>query len=183
MKNDAPTLKSYLRPSYRTLILPAFLIVCGFACMGAVAKPIFGLVMFAGIGILSAIPFFTELSRFRSSIESYDSQHGNGKLEEEFNASNSALDGNLRMSENYLFGYHTATFIRYEEIRKIYVYVHRTNGAEDQRALRIETSGGKTRTLCNLPRKGAYRKVNHPDLTEVLKIVLLKNPSVQIGYK
>lgn len=90
-----------------------------------------------------------------------------------------AFNDYLRVGGRYLIGKKTGTMVSYDEIARIYQYVHQTNFVEDSRMLKVKTTNGKTYSLCRLPLKGkADDEVNH-----VISYILSVNGNVQVGYK
>jgi len=181
---DHKEIKSYTRSSYGLLFVGVFFLGLGLLGFAVdVASPIGMLLLMFALGAACSAPYFIGQRRLNKAIEEYEAQYGADALVKDFNASRPVINDHLRLGEEWLFGKRTATIVRYEQIKKIYMYVHRTNGVEDRRALKIETAAGKTLELCNLPTKGVFKKQNHPDVETILKVILIKNPSVHVGYK
>ena len=86
----------------------------------------------------------------------------------------------VRLGENYIIGRNTGRFFRYENIRKIWQYIHKTNFVVDKIQIRIEKKDGITEILCHL--KTGKRNAND-DASELLTAILQKNPKIQIGYQ
>ncbi|MBR6570181.1 MAG: hypothetical protein IKK75_06965 [Clostridia bacterium] len=181
---DNKELKSYISSFPVSLVLG--LLFAGFGIMGLfvdVAKPVGLMLAMFGIAAICLIVFFVGKSNLNKLIEQYESQYGADVLMKDFSSAHSLLADKIRLGDGWLYGSKTGTVIRYEQIRKIYIYIHKTNGVEDRRALKIVTSDGKTRELCLLPTTGFVNKQNHPDVETVIKVLLIKNPNVHIGYK
>ena len=90
-----------------------------------------------------------------------------------------AFNDCLRVGGRYLIGKKTGTIVSYDEISRIYQYVHQTYFVEDSRMLKVKTTNGKTYSLCQLPLNGqANDEVNH-----VISYILSVNGNVQVGYK
>ena len=65
-------------------------------------------------------------------------------------------------------------------IKRIYLYEHRTNFITDMRELRIDVAGGgKGERLCVIP----VKKPSEEELLYVVSVVKTKSPSVIIGYR
>ena len=185
MSAENNQIRQYVKPSSVGGLLPLAL-GCGVGITGLfvdIAHPMLLLLFASGIGLLVSLPYFLSNSRISSVLQEHQRQGTLDVLESDFAASQSAFDGALRVGDAFLFGKKTGTIVSYDQIRKIYVYIHKTNGAEDRRALRIETADGKTHDLCNLPVQNLFHKGDHPDLMKVISLVVFKNPSVKVGYK
>ena len=87
------------------------------------------------------------------------------------------IEDSLRLGERYVAGKHGVAMFRYEDITRIYEYVHRTNFAVDTHELRIVDNNGKTLPLCKLP-----LKVEQQDILNVFLLMKAKNNKIQLGY-
>lgn len=174
------TFKKYTT-SYRwgwkllTVLSAGFLaayIICFFLDTGV--KPI-GVVVFPGGLLLSLIPAWKDRKFFRSL-------EGGNQLEQvaaDFTAAVSMRKNRIRFGRRWIFCKGKCRLVRYEDIRQIYQYVHRTNFMEDDRALKYVDSNGKTRVLCKLELQGK----SDEELHKMADLILSKNPGVKIGYK
>ena len=84
----------------------------------------------------------------------------------------------MKLGRRYLISLTTGVIVRYEEIRNVHQYVHKTYFIEDSRALRAVTTQNKTVTLTGLARKGK----NDGDLQKAVAFLLMRNPSITVGY-
>ena len=181
---DNKELKSYIAGSSGMLLIGLFF--AGFGMMGFFVdmdNALGLMLMMFGFAAIFLIIFFVSKSNLSKLIEQYEAQYGADVLSKDFSAAHSLLNDKIRLGDDWLYGRKTGTLVRYEQIKKIYIYIHRTNGAEDRRALKIETADGKARELCLIPTTGFVNKQNHPDVETVIKVLLIKNPNVHIGYK
>lgn len=97
----------------------------------------------------------------------------------DFEKANVVLDGNLRLGMVYIFGKRSSRLLKYEDIQQAYIYIHKTNGIEDERDLRVVDSQQKTFDLCKLKKRGK----NMDELNSVVNYLLLRNPNIKLGYK
>lgn len=102
-----------------------------------------------------------------------------GWIVNDFEKSQEVLNGKLRLGMVYIFGKHSNTILRYEDLRQAYIYVHKTNGVEDERKLRVVDIHEKTIDLCKLKARGK----NMEELESVIKYFLYRNPNIKIGYQ
>ena len=90
------------------------------------------------------------------------------------------FDDSLFLDDNCLIGRRGVVPRTYAEIKRIYLYEHRTNFITDMRELRIDVAGGgKGERLCVIP----VKKPSEEELLYVVSVVKTKNPSVIIGYR
>ena len=100
-------------------------------------------------------------------------------IEAEFKCAKSMIKDRVRLGENYIFTKHSGKLLKYSEISKVYQYIHKTNFAEDERALKYINTNGKHRKLCKLDLRGK----SDAELQVVVSIIMSKNPNVTIGYR
>ena len=147
-----------------------------------IAEPLIFALIMLGIALICVLVYVLSRSRLNKIIQAYAQRYGGKTLARDFGKSQTVLNGFLRVGEEWLFGKRTNTIVRYDQISKIYLYIHRTNGIEDSRMLTV-VADGKTRNLCKVPAKGVFKKQNHPDVEKVIRYVVYKNPHVHVGYK
>ncbi|MBQ7522894.1 MAG: hypothetical protein IJU14_08485 [Clostridia bacterium] len=83
------------------------------------------------------------------------------------------------LGNNYIIGRHTGTVVPYEQISRVYQYVHSTNGFDDSKILKATLFQGRTVDLCKLP----LRDKNNIVVEEIIGYILHKNHEVYIGFR
>lgn len=152
-------------------LLIAF-IIC--AIIGTGVKPI-GAVVFS-LGLLASIIFWIlNRKRVEKAQENLSlCQH----MDADFRVAIPLKNGHIKFGEEWIFVKGLGRFIRYDEIRQVYQYIHKTNGVEDKRALKYIDAHGKKRMLCKLKLHGE----SGDELLQMVSIICQKNPSVRVGY-
>ena len=120
----------------------------------------------------------SRLIRSRKLRKMIETQNLADRLDAEFRAAVPMCGDKLRMGDTHIFLQHKSKIPAYAEIRKIYQYVHKTNGVEDQRELRCENYSGKIVSLCRLRTRGQ----SDNDVIQVVAVIKARNPDVSIGY-
>ena len=87
--------------------------------------------------------------------------------------------GHTRFGKNWIFVKGTGRALSYNDITQVYQYIHRTNFAEDGRALKYVDRNGKHRILCKLNLHGE----SDYELSQMVSIICAKNPMVKVGYR
>ena len=100
------------------------------------------------------------------------------EIEADYQSAISVMKNTLRFGENWIFVRNREQLLQYQEITKIYQYIHKTNFAEDERALKYINAAGKECVLCKLQLNGK----SDEDVKQILTILLAKNPYIEIGY-
>lgn len=96
----------------------------------------------------------------------------------DFEMAETAFNDALRMGQTYMLGKGTGGIFTYNDIVQIYQYIHKTNGLEDSRMIKVKTSDGKTHDLCKLPLRGK----GDDELSQVFAYVKGKNEKIYLGY-
>lgn len=86
----------------------------------------------------------------------------------------------LRLGEDYLFPFGRGTILQYSDIVKVYQEIHRTNGVKDRRSIKAELTDEKNITLCNI---ALFKEPGDQRLTDIVGLLLQKNPGIHIGYR
>lgn len=169
-------LEKYLSPSEFPIIIGAVLFV--FGSVGAIVAGVGGATVVLGI-IALLIMSKTVITKMDVGdlLKSLRKQGILSTVIMDFKHASPCMDNAIKLGSTYLFGENTGTLVKYEEISKIYQWIHKTNFVEDKRELRIVLQSGNTRCLCNLPLKG---EADH-EVAKICVAVKMKNPSVQIG--
>ncbi len=99
------------------------------------------------------------------------------KLLSDFN--NGDKNDRIILGEYYIIGRHTGTIVSYEQISRVYQYVHSTNGFNDSKILKATLFEGRTVDLCKLPLRDKKNVV----VEEIIAYILHKNHRVYVGYR
>lgn len=171
------TLEKYLRPSSALtvigVILLAFGIVIGAA--GAVLVLLLELV----VGALLLWVGLSPVKTLKKQLEELETQGRLPGVIREFESGKQFLKDKLRLGPTYILGKKSGVVLTYDQVKKIYQHVHRTNFVEDRREIRVETTEGKIISLCPLPLKGK----GDEELVRIISVIKTMNPGVHIGYK
>ena len=92
-----------------------------------------------------------DLKRWKTFMRALQTSTDAEQMLSDFEHGERLLNDSLRMGEQYVAVKRSVIMYRYEEITRVYEYVHKTNGAMDEHELRIVDKEGITRILCNLP--------------------------------
>ncbi len=147
--------------------------------IGAVAFMVVLSVIVAVIGLFMTISSIKDAKKLNQWL---DEMEATGKLPyilQEFSTAPAFFKNALRLGSTYIFSKNRGEILRYENIERVYQHVSKTNGAEDARSLCMRTKDGKVYTLCYLPIKGK----GDQELMLALQVMLMRNPSIQIGYR
>lgn len=175
---DKEALEKYLYPKVSGLVVGSVFLVLGiFGAMIESSIPIF-LICALVAAIFSAEPgmCFLKMKQFLKTCESNNTL---SEVLQDFNSGKSMLNRHIRLGNKYIIGRGGSVATKYDEIVRVYEYVHKTNFAVDQHALMVETKSDSRRILCRLPLKN----VSNNDLLKVYAIIKSKNKSVEIGYR
>lgn len=170
-------LKAFLRPKLGNLRLGgAFLlatIVTGFV----VSDP-FGIVAI-GLGLSALVSWrdAVDLIRWLRFLADLETHADADTLLKDFDQGVPIIE-TLRLGEKYVAGRHGAIMYSYEDIVRMYEYIHRTNSAVDAQEIRIVDRKGKTHTLCHLP-----LHTSHQDVASVYLVMKGKNDKIEFSRK
>ena len=167
----------YIYPSFLPLVIGGLIILLGM--VGAIRS---GLGVFFGSLLLGGVliyPGTVMIIDIRQQIKRLEENDQLNDVVQEFSSSISVLNDSLRIGPRLLFGKRNGPIVGVDEIRQIYQSVHKTNFVEDRRTLNIQNNQGDNRILCKLPLKG---RANY-ELEGIIKLIVEKNPSVQVGLK
>ena len=132
--------------------------------------------------ILIGLYLYFVLKRYREYRSFLDDLSGQGKLTpvcEEFSSAHVWLNDGIRTGANHIFCKKQPVLYLYSDILNLYEYEHKTNFVTDQRCLCAVIKGGKRVILCNL--KKTLKQ--NPEAIELLKTLMMKNPSITLGYQ
>lgn len=173
-------LKKYIssyRAGYRilTVIMAALCIL--FVVCAVIGNDVqyIGLVYFAAGLVLSLIPLWRDRQFFKKLERDRQLQ----AAAEDFDRAISMRKDRIRFGKNWIFMKGSIRLLRYEEIVRIYQYVHKTNFIENQRQIKYVGTDGKTRTMCNLRLRGK----SDEEVKRLIGLIYSKNPNIQIGYR
>lgn len=134
-----------------------------------------GLLVFAGILLLSLIPLFRSRSFYAQLEEA-------GLMETavaDFAKALPARKDRIRFGEKWIYRKGSAWLLGYEEITQVYQYVHKTNFIENQRILKYVDTKGKHKNLCSLRLRGK----SDEEAKQMILMIYRKNPNIKIGYR
>ena len=183
MEATEKDLKRYLSPkwtAYLGTILIGLLLLLMLLGPGLRGEdlPVGGLVLLAIIGLLFSVkPLFT-LSQIGRIIQREKDVNRLDRMLNDYQNSLPLCGDKVKTGQEYIFGKNVGSIVRYDEITKVYQYIHKTNFAEDKRQLKADIRGGGTKVVCNLKLKGK----DDEELKKLLAVILSKNPEVKVGY-
>ena len=172
--------KKYMN-SYSHGWIIATIVVSSFAILFAVVAvvnrfPVTASLIFLVIGIpITLIPIFISYRFFERLANEEDVD----LIENDFANAYPMRNDTIRFGERWIFCKNSARLIRYEEIKQVYQYIHKTNFLEDMRAVKIADINGKHRIICKLELRGA----SDEELKQIMMIIYQKNPRVKLGYR
>lgn len=178
------SLKKYLKPKWSTIwigvVLLAIAVFVGIFGTGdaGVIDIVFTVLFIAlavaifGVAIAAFVNFSKEMKRLEEE-GLYE------QMEYEFAAAVQYFSDKLRLGDGCVFPRYGGKVLRYEDIAKVYQYIHKTNGVENDRELRAATSAGKVVTLSKI----ALRGKDDDEVNKAVAALLEKNPSIHPGYK
>ena len=177
-------LKKYLRPKKSNIVigiivlaLAIFAASYGFAEDGVVGIICFGILLIVGIVfICMSISSMKEHSKEMKRLEEEGSYES---MENDFLSAESYFDGSLRLSGKYIYPKHGCRVRTYDDIVKVYQFIQKKNGIENNRELRAVTSEGKVITLASLSLRGK----SDDEVETAVGALLSKNPSIHVGYE
>lgn len=181
------SIKKYVRPSIMCIALSAFFLLMGIGTfIGAMATDYAERITFCIIAVIFVIASLVNLEIFwfkvifaaNKKIEDIEQQ---GKLEflaDDFLNGNKAFKDSLRFGRHFLIGKNKGTIVSYGEIVKIYPCIHKTNGIETQRDLKVVTDQGKILELCNIPLRGK----GDNEMMQVISYIKSINNNIAVGY-
>ena len=137
------------------------------------------LFVFGILAVVCSLLPILKIQRAKKAIQREFSENRGDTLLEDFSKATGYCHDAIRVGEAYLFGRKTAQIMRYEDLKQVYQYIHKTNFVEDARKLRAVTQEGKTVDLCNL--KTGNKDTQ--DRANVIACILNANPNVKIGYR
>ena len=134
-----------------------------------------GLVVFIVLLLCSLIPLLVS-SRFFKKLETDASVE---QIEADFQKAVPMRKDTIRFGEKWIYLKRKSKLLSYGDITRVYQYIHRTNGFEDERALKYVNTAGKHRRLCKLE----LRNKSEQELVQIITLILSKNPDVKVGYQ
>ena len=130
------------------------------------------------LGVLVAYSCVKAQMDFKGQISRMEDDGSINRALTEFATAGILCGGNLRFGDTYIFGKKSGMVLPFGQITKIYQYIHKTNGVENYRAIKVVTADTKVHELCKIQLRGkADTEVQH-----IVGVILSKNPSVHVGY-
>ncbi|MBO7252894.1 MAG: hypothetical protein J6V25_09760 [Oscillospiraceae bacterium] len=170
----------FLKPKGNIWMLIIFGIMFFFGIMMATVGEIIlvGLIFMALAAYLIYI-ILRAIFQYPRYIQSLENQNMLPMILQDFCTAQQVYDGNLRFGRYYLYANGLGQVLPYQQITRVYQYIHRTNYIEDRRELRYVDPSGKVGTLCTLKKRGK----SDADVHLIVNLLLRKNPSMQVGYQ
>ena len=178
------TLKKYLKPKASTVWISIILFaVAVFAAIYGIGdKDYVGIICFVILLAVSIAVLCVAISSVKSYSQEMKRLEEEGlydQMEADFLAARVFFKDKLRLSDDYIYPKFGGKARRYEDITKVYQYIQKKNGIENNRELRAETTDGKIVTLADI----ALRGKDDDEVNEVVAALLEKNSSIHVGYK
>ena len=174
-------LMKFLNPGYTSGFVAIFPILIGLSALVTEYQLIFRIiiaVIMLGLGVMLIWQFFKSQRYLNEQITQLETSGKLDRVITEFYSGTVMCEGNLRMGETYVFGRKSGVCPTYGQITQIYQYIHKTNGFENYRALKIVTDDKKVHELCKIRLKGKA----DAEVQQIVGMILSKNPSVHVGY-
>ncbi len=134
--------------------------------------------LFFGAGAIMIWLFFSTEKSINQHLNDLESTGVMPQVLLDFKQGEQHFNGKLRIGQYYLIGKGSGQVLPYQEIVQIYQYVHKTNGAEDSRAIRVKNKKGIEITLCSIPIKNK----GIVELQDVIMKIAIRAPGIKIGY-
>lgn len=131
------------------------------------------------IFVLMTVFYYRLIGQLKNKINDIDANGELLILLNDFEKGGKAFNDKLRLGQKYLIGKKTRTIVSYNEIARIYQYIHSTNCVEDTRSLQIVLHNNKKLDLCKLPLWGKADE----EVANVFNYVKSMNPNIAIGYR
>ena len=178
MSEEQLAFKQYLAPPMWTFYMAAVIAVLVSALALSLGKIQGASLILVAVAFLFAYLAIKDNLKALRRVQEYEQT---GKLAEalpDFNAGAAMLDGELHIGQQNLYGKRMGVILPYQDIARMYQYVHKTNFVEDRRALIALTRAGERVTVCKLKTRGK----DDSELALVLSLAKAKNPDIQFGY-
>lgn len=156
------------------LIFGLFFILSG-GTVTAVATAFIVAVIFLLVGVILQL----DSAKTDKKIKSIEEQGNLPILLNDFKTGRQELKDFVRLGRTYIIGKRTGTIVSYGEVARVYQYIHKTNFVEDARTLKVDTTDGKSHTLCNLPLRGKA----DDEVVRIISYMLSVNSNIQVGYE
>ena len=181
---ESEELRKYIRPSKSYLIIAVVVTVAVLAyVVVSLVSPTtkFNLAPLIVGGIISAIFYYVGISLGKDYRRLF-SEHSKQEMDDictEFSSAKPWFSDRIRAGETMIFMKKDPKLTPYGEIVNVHEFVHKTNGVEDRRALRVKMKDGTVSDLCQILPRGK-------SADEVMRFYMFlheKNPSTTFGYK
>ena len=132
--------------------------------------------IFYAIGIaVCLVPLFSSMIFFKKLTNNAEFE----KIEEDFGKAVPKRKDSIRLGEKWVFIKSRGKILPYSEIKQVYQYIHKTNFAEDKRALKYVDLKGRHHILCGLE----LNDKSNPEMMDIMRVLISHNPTIKIGYK
>jgi hypothetical protein len=172
---EQKVLQRYLNPGKSNLIVGGVILASGILPLLFMPPVFLCTLAFSLMYSWSAI---RQIDHTRHRLKHLSEQGALDGVLADFQNSQSRLNDSLRLGAQYLYGHRTGTMVRYQEITRAYQHIHKTNGYENSRQVKIMTADGETLSLCALQGQGA----DDVALTQLFHELAERNPKIRLNY-
>ena len=130
------------------------------------------------VGVLFVLVGQSKTKNFRLALKRLTDRNRIGTLLYEFENAGRAFGDSVILGDTFIIGKGMGVIVQYSDIRRVYQYVHSTNGIEDTRLLRAELVSGREADLFMLPHSGK----GDEELNNVINYMCSINPRIKVGY-
>ena len=148
------------------------------ALIYADGAPILLSLFIAAVGVIMLVLALRSLLDYPQYIQALEQ---NGQMQwilQDYSQAQCMLNNDLRFGRYYLYAKGQGNVIAYNDIVRVYQYIHRTNFVEDRRELKYVNKNGAELTLCKLKLRGK----SDADLRMIIGMLYQRNPALQVGY-
>ena len=116
----------------------------------------------------------------KKTIQNFEDDNKLQDILYDFNHGLRLASGNICLGKQYIIGRHAEEITTYDELERVYEYVHSTNFVKDKRQLRaVMAANDDVRVLAELPLKG----IANEELLRIFHVIHQHNPEVQFGTR
>lgn len=172
-------IKLYLKPKGNVLLLVLGIFMVFMGCFVFTAEIEFIICLLPLLlGLFLVAVGVHALMDYPQYIQSLKNSGQIPQIYQDFSTAQSVYQDKLRFGRYGLFARNHGKIIFYNDITRVYQYIHRTNFVEDRRELKFINRKGHELTLCPLKTRGR----SDEDMHLIVAMLLQKNPSIQVGY-
>ena len=161
-----------------SMIVLSVIMILTAAIMFAGGAPFLIPLFIAAVAVMILVLSLRSLLDYPQYIQALEQ---NGQMQwilQDYSQAQRMLNNDLRFGRYYLYAKGQGNVIAYNDIVRVYQYIHRTNFVEDRRELKYVNKNGAELTLCKLKLRGK----SDADLRMVIGMLYQRNPALQVGY-